>query len=99
MKKKSAHVIPLASARQSESSTVRPCARWPGSLRSWLAGHCPWVLVWAGSYYWHGVGGFVLKVEGLTLHRALRRMAGLVFVWFSGYWRALAKGTAWAFFF
>ena len=22
-----------------------PCARWPGTLGSWLAGHCPWVLV------------------------------------------------------
>ena len=28
-------------------STVRPaCARWPGTLGSWLAGHCPWV--WSG---------------------------------------------------
>ena len=23
-----------------------------------MAGHCPWVLVWAGACYWHGVGGF-----------------------------------------
>ena len=31
----------------------------------------------------------------LTLHYAkLRRMAGLVFLWFSGRWRALAKGMA-----
>ena len=33
-----------------------PCARWPGPLGSWLAGHChcPWVLVWTGACYWHG---------------------------------------------
>ena len=37
--------------------------------------------------------------SALTLHRSLRRMmAGLVFllVFFSGGWRALAKGTSWA---
>ena len=38
--------------------------------------------------------------HALALHRALRRMAGLVFsFWFSGRWRALAKGTACAVFF
>ena len=26
-----------------------------------MAGHCSWVLVWAGACYWHGVGGFVLN--------------------------------------
>ena len=40
-------------------STVRPLARGPRVLRSCLAGHCPWVLVWAGACYWHGVGEFV----------------------------------------
>ena len=44
-----------------------PCpkrfARWSGTLGSWLAGHCPWVLVWAGACYWHGVGGW--RVCGL----------------------------------
>ena len=38
-----------------------PCARWPGTPGSmpgsWLAGHLPWVWVWAGAFYWHGVGG------------------------------------------
>ena len=29
-----------------------------------------------------------------ALRRALRRMAGLLSFWFSGRWRALAKGTA-----
>ena len=28
-----------------------PCARWPGTPRSWLAGHFLWVLVWAGACY------------------------------------------------
>ena len=28
-----------------------PCARWPGALGSWLAGHCLWVLVWTGACY------------------------------------------------
>ena len=28
--------------------------------------------------------------------RHSRRVAGLVFLWFSGRWRALSKGTAWA---
>ena len=32
----------------------------------------------------------------MPLNRALWRMACLVFLWFSGRWRALAKGTAWA---
>ena len=31
---------------------MRPLARCrPGALGSWLAGHCPWVLVWAGACY------------------------------------------------
>ena len=38
-----------------------PRARWPGTLGSWLAGHCPWVLHWAGACYWHGVGGFMFN--------------------------------------
>ena len=38
-----------------------PCARWPGTPGSWLAGHFPWVLVWTGACYWHGVGGFVFN--------------------------------------
>ena len=39
-----------------------PCARWPGgALGSWLAGYCPWVLVFTGACYWHGVGGFVFN--------------------------------------
>ena len=39
------------------------CARWPGTLGSWLAGHCSlcWVLVWAGACYWHGVRGFMFN--------------------------------------
>ena len=39
-----------------------PCARWPGTPGSWLAGHCLWVLVWTGACYWHGVGGFMFKM-------------------------------------
>ena len=38
------------------------------------------------------------RLKRLALHRALRRMAGLAFLLVSGCWRALAKGTAWAFF-
>ena len=38
-----------------------PCARWPGTPGSWLAGHFPWVLVWTGACYWHGVGGFMFN--------------------------------------
>ena len=38
-----------------------PCARWPGTSGSWLAGHFPWVLVWTGACYWHGVGGFLSR--------------------------------------
>ena len=38
-----------------------PCARWPGTPGSWLAGHCLWVLVWTGACYWHGVGGFMFN--------------------------------------
>ena len=38
-----------------------PCARWPGTPGSWLAGHFPWVLVWTGVCYWHGVGGFMFN--------------------------------------
>ena len=39
----------------------------------------------------------VVAYYALALHRALRRMAGLVFLLvFWGCWRALAKGTAWA---
>ena len=38
-----------------------PCARWPGALGSWSAGHYPWVWVWAGACYWHGVGGFMFN--------------------------------------
>ena len=26
-----------------------------------MAGHCPWVLVWTGACYWHGVGGFLFN--------------------------------------
>ena len=42
-----------------------PRARWPGTLGSWLAGHCPWVLVWAGACYRNGVGGFVFNSPGI----------------------------------
>ena len=45
-----------------------PCARWPGALRSWLAGHCPWVLVWTGACYWKGVGGRVCACFLLIHH-------------------------------
>ena len=38
-----------------------PRARWPGTTKSWLAGLFPWVLVWAGACYWHGVGGSVFN--------------------------------------
>ena len=38
-----------------------PCARWPGTLGSWLAGHCLWPLVWTGACYWHGADGFVFN--------------------------------------
>ena len=38
-----------------------PRARWPGAFGSWLAGHCPWVLIWTGACYWHGVGGFMFN--------------------------------------
>ena len=38
-----------------------PCARWPGTPGSWLAGHFPWVLVWTGACYWNGVGGFMFN--------------------------------------
>ena len=30
----------------------------------WLA-TCPWVLVWTGACYWHGVGGFMFKSSSL----------------------------------
>ena len=36
------------------------------------------------------------ELRSSTIHRSLRRMAGLVFLLVSGCWRALAKGTAWA---
>ena len=42
-------------------SHPQPCACLPGTSGSWLAGHSPWVLVWAGACYWHGVGGFVFN--------------------------------------
>ena len=38
-----------------------PCARWPGTIGPWLAGHCLWVLVWTGACYRHGVGGSVFN--------------------------------------
>ena len=38
-----------------------PCARWPGTSGSWLAGHFLWVLVWTGACFWHGVGGFMFN--------------------------------------
>ena len=34
---------------------------WPLALGSWLDGHRPWALVWAGACYWNGVGGFVFN--------------------------------------
>ena len=46
-----------------------PCARWPGALESWLAGHRPWVLVWTGACYWHGMGGFVFNSSSSHHHR------------------------------
>ena len=42
-----------------------PCARWPGTHGSWLACHFPWVLVWTGACYWHGVGGFMFNSSSL----------------------------------
>ena len=42
-----------------------PCARWPGTSGSWLAGHFLWVLVWTGACYWHGVGGFMFNSSSL----------------------------------
>ena len=48
-----------------------PCARWPGTLGSWLAGHCLWVLVWTGACYWHGAGGLCL----IHHHRGSARAA------------------------
>ena len=48
---------------------------------------------------WHGVGGSTANWQ-LALHHAPRRMASPgaspVFLLVSGFWRALAKGTAWA---
>ena len=44
-----------------ENAHPPPCARWPGTPGSRLAGHFFWVLVWAGACYWHGVGGFVFN--------------------------------------
>ena len=38
-----------------------PCARWPGTSGSRLAGHFLWVLVWTGACYWHGVGGLMFN--------------------------------------
>ena len=38
-----------------------PCARWPGTYGSLLAGNFLWVLVWVGACYWHGMGGFVFN--------------------------------------
>ena len=46
-----------------------PCTRWPGILGSCLAGHCPWVLVWTGACYWHGVGGFMFNSSSSRAHR------------------------------
>ena len=40
-----------------------PVGQGPSALGSWLAGHCPWVLVWSGACYRHGVGGFVFNSE------------------------------------
>ena len=60
-----------ARCRVQAPSTVRPLARWPGTrdphgggtrvMIGWLAGHCLWVLVWAGACYWHGVGEFMFN--------------------------------------
>ena len=50
-------------ARKKSRTLHPPCARWPGTLGSWLAGYCPWVLVWAGACYWNGVGGFMFHAS------------------------------------
>ena len=48
------------------SSTLHRAPVGQGPVGSWLAGHCPWalgpwVLVWTGACYWHGVGGFMFN--------------------------------------
>ena len=44
-----------------------PFARWPGTLGSWLAGYCLWVLVWTGACYWNGAGGFMFNSPSSAL--------------------------------
>ena len=39
-------------------------------------GHFPWVLVWVGAYYWHGVGGFVFNSSSSGLPRTTIPAAG-----------------------
>ena len=53
-----------------------PRARWPGALGSWLAGHYPWVLVWAGACHWHGVGGFVFVFNSSSSAPSTRSVCG-----------------------
>ena len=62
------HNIPLPTRPLNQRPP--PCARWPGTLGSWLAGHCPWVLVWAGACYWHGMGGFMFNSSSSPCHHA-----------------------------
>ena len=58
-----------------------PCARWPGTSGSWLAGHFLWVLVWTGACYWHGVGGFVFNSPSSPPALIGAAYAGLIFNW------------------
>ena len=32
-----------------------------------MVGHCPWVLVWTGVCYWHGVGEFIFSSSSSTI--------------------------------
>ena len=41
-----------------------------------MAGHCPWVLVWTGACYWHGVGGFMF-IDSDAARTAVLSAAGI----------------------
>ena len=67
--------------KRHEPSTMRPLVRGPRVLGSWLAGHCPWVLVlvWTGACYWNDVGGFMFNSPSSATQTAAPYFAPLVY--------------------